>query len=352
MNLIRKREGKDMKYESPYKNVNKEEVICLATNENPYPLPDEIINEISAGLHKTNRYPKVVNEELKELIAKRHNVKAENVVLGAGSDEMIVFLSLCFIDNDKESIMADPSFFRYKQATEMARGKCKLVKCVDFKHDRKEMLKNITEQVKLVFICNPNNPTGTFLDIEEIEEFMQEVPAETNVVVDEAYFEFVYPKTKKSAIRLIEKYKNLIVLRTFSKYFGLASLRIGYAIADESIIKKLESLRSPYNVNTLAQMAATAVLKSPQFFDQDLYNEIVKERSEYYKEFKKLGLEYYESQANFVFVRLGEEVIDKLKERNIIIRPCRMFGFPEFARITIGTQEENSKLFKALEEVL
>lgn len=344
-----------MKYKSPYKGVDTSKVVCLATNESSYPLSQDIQESLYKEINFTNRYPKVDNEELKQLIADRYNVKSENILIGAGSDELITLTALKFVNNGDNTIMSDPSFFRYKDLTELAGGNCRLVKGKNFCHDLKAMKDSIDAKTKIVFICNPNNPTGTFISNEEIESFVKDIPKDVIVVIDEAYFDFVYPRKLQSSVKFIDKYPNIIVFRTFSKFFALAALRIGYAVGNKDVIESVNKLRSPYNVNSLAQAAAIEVLKKSDFFDNVYYEEIEKERTYYYDSFKTLDIEYIPSQANFVFAKFGKECekwCEELQNLNIIIRPCRMFGYPEYVRISIGNSEENKRLIEALENIV
>lgn len=344
-----------MKYKSPYANVKAAEMICLATNENPHALPGEVIADIIQGLQKLNRYPKVDNSVLREKIAERFCVGKENVMIGSGSDELITLITIKFVNSNENTIMADPSFFRYKQATDMLGGNCSMVPCdKNYTHDLKAMTEQITNRTKIVFICNPNNPTGTIVTCDEIDEFMASVSKDLIVVVDEAYFDFVYPRDTRSAITLINKYKNLIVLRTFSKYFALAGIRVGYAIADASVISEINSIRSPYSVNSLAQIAAESVLDHSEYFDNVFYDEIHEEKEYLYRELKNLNIPFVESQANFIFAEFGPECekwCELLAAKGIIIRPCAMFSYPQHVRITIGSHQENDLLINELKNI-
>lgn len=343
-----------MKYKSPYSNIKTEKMICLATNENPHALPKQVIQDISEGVKSLNRYPKVDNAILREKIAERLQVQKDQVMVGSGSDEIITLITTLYVKNNENTIMADPSFFRYKQATEMLSGTCKTVACTDFVHDLDAMRSQIDAKTKVIFICNPNNPTGTFLECEAIDAFLASVPKDIKVVVDEAYFDFVYPKETRSAITLIGKYKNLIVLRTFSKYFALAGIRVGYAIGDAQIISEINGLRSPYSVNSLAQIAAESVLDNSDYFDTTYYNEMLAEKEYLYQELTGLGVPYLNSQANFIFAKFGDDCeswCGLLAEQGIIIRPCRMFGYPDYVRITIGSHAENELLMAELKKM-
>ncbi|SFR87849.1 histidinol-phosphate transaminase [Anaeromicropila populeti] len=344
-----------MEYKSPYKGVNQKDMVCLATNENSHGLSEKIYEEICNDLKSVNRYPKVSNGDLKQLIANRHGLMAENVVLGSGSDELILYIALKYVKPGDNTIMANPSFFRYKDVTEIAGGSCKLVDCINFEHDLETMKSQIDDKTKIVFLCNPNNPTGTFMPIEKIEDFVKDVSPEIMIVVDEAYFDFVAPRETVSAASLLEKYSNIIVLRTFSKFFALAGLRIGYAVGCEAHIKGLDAMRSPYNVNSIAQAAALKVLEHLDELTNQFYEEINTEREYYYSMLDQLNISYIPSSANFIFIKFGKDCLkmcEQLKDNGIIIRPCDMFGYPEYVRITIGTREENEKLFAALKNII
>jgi len=339
-----------MKYNSPYQGINSNNAIYLATNENPYELPKDIQQELSRTLSLVNRYPKVENGELKEKIASVHKIKPENIVIGAGSDELLMLIVMNYVGNSDNTIMANPSFFRYKQLTEFAGGDCRLVNCKDFYHDLDAMKKEIDEKTKIIFICNPNNPTGTMLSTDEIEVFVKNIPSHVVVVIDEAYFDYVYPRDSKSGIELINQFPNIIVLRSFSKFFALAGLRIGYAVGSEKVIKKINGIRSPYNVNSIAQSAAIMMMDN-DIFNENIYSEMQNEKQFIYNAFDQVGVKYFPSQANFIFVEFGdrcEEWCAKLKEHNIVIRPCGMFGYPNYARITIGTPQENKVVVDVL----
>lgn len=344
-----------MKYKSPYANLKTTDIVCLATNENPHQLPEKIISDISQGLQKLNRYPKVDNFFLREKIAKRFSVKTENVMIGSGSDELITLIAIKYLNNNENTIMADPSFFRYKQATDMLNSTCSMVPCdKNYIHDLNAMKSEINEKTKIIFICNPNNPTGTLLNCKEIDDFIASISKDIIVVVDEAYFDFVYPKDTSSAISLIDKYKNLIVLRTFSKYFALAGIRVGCAIGNPTVIREINNIKSPYSVNSLAQIAAESVLDNSEYFDTIFYNEINEEKEYLYIELKKLNISFVKSQTNFIFAEFGPECekwCETLAEKGIIIRPCAMFGYPQYVRITIGSHYENELLIKELKNI-
>lgn len=343
-----------MKYKSPYSGLDHNNAIFLATNENPYGLDPVIQQELSKLLSATNRYPMVENLELKNEIAKLYGAAPGNIVLGAGSDELLMLAALCFVDSGDNTIMAFPSFFRYKQVTELARGTCKTTTSTTFCHDLAAMRDLIDVKTKMIFICNPNNPTGTLLSAGEIEEFLQDVPKNVIVLVDEAYFDYVWPSDTKPALSLAIHQPNVLVLRSFSKFYSLAGLRIGYAIGHEDLVSRLNGIRSPYSINSIAQTAALLVLKDTQL-NYRIAAENHKERLFYYHAFESLGLNYVESQANFIFVEFGPEcgeIVDRLRQDNIVVRRCDIFGLPDYVRITIGTPQENRAVVSCLTQIL
>ncbi|PWC10260.1 histidinol-phosphate transaminase [Brenneria corticis] len=343
-------------YISPYKKDHNGSLIKLATNENPYATHVEFVSSLEKDLFNINRYPETDSLEIKSMLGSLHGVANENIILGAGSDELITLIAMSYIAKDEYSIMSNPSFFRYKQATENVGGYCSLVNARNFNHDLELMAMAIKEETKVVFLCNPNNPTGTFIYLDEIEAFIKKVPKSVLVVVDEAYFEYVENSRNETSINLVRSHDNLIILRSFSKFYGLAGLRIGYAIAQNEIIKRLYKYKSPYSVNSLAISAVKTILPHHEsyFVSQYLAN-FKREKKFFYQELDGLNIDYIPSQANFVFANFSEKMPSLslfLSARNIAIRNCEMFGYPQYARITIGSESENKKLFSAIRDFL
>jgi histidinol-phosphate aminotransferase len=343
-----------MTYISPYHGLNNDNVLRLATNENSHELCMNLVSDLQKKLPYVNRYPNVINDILQENIAKKHFVDKENIIIGSGSDELIVLAAMLYIERGNNALMCSPSFFRYAQVTKLMHGECKMVKCINYKYNLNGLLDNIDPFTRIIFICNPNNPTGTFIKTMEIEQFLARVPNNILVIVDEAYFDFVFPKTHSASV-LINKYHNLLVLRTFSKFYALAGLRIGFGISNKDVIVKFVAARSQYSVNAIAQEAALAVLNLPDEYFDNYYKEIVEEREYLYLQLDSLSVHYYQSQANFIFVNFGgkcKEIIDGLRHGGVIVRPCAMFNCPTFARITIGTHSENEKVIYILSKLL
>jgi histidinol-phosphate aminotransferase len=259
-----------------------------------------------------------------------------------------------FVNEGDEVMMADPTFSVYTNVTQMMGGKPIKIKLRDFTHDLESMLKKVSGRTKLVFICNPNNPTGTTVSLEAFNHFLSKLPKRVIVVLDEAYGDFVEDAFYPNGLDYIKERRQLIVLRTFSKVYGLAGLRIGYALGREDLIDCLYQVRDPFPVHRLAQVAAVAALKDEDHAIRSI--QLVYEGKRYlYKELDRMGLSYVPSQANFIFIDFEKnsgDIFKTLLEEGIIIRPGKVWGYPTFARVTIGRMEDNRRFIKALKKIL
>ncbi|SCG84146.1 histidinol-phosphate aminotransferase [Proteiniborus sp. DW1] len=346
---------------SPYKpgrpidDVKREyglqDVIKLASNENPFGCSPKAIEAIKNSLNNLGLYPDGNCTLLKEALSKKLNISVNNIILSSGLDEMMDLLAKTFFNKGDEAIMADITFPRYIATTMMMGAKPVIVPLVNWTYDLNGILNAITEKTKLIWLCNPNNPTGTMFTEKELIDFLDKVPENIVVVYDEAYREFVTRDDyTKDSLPLLKKYANLIILRTFSKIYGLAALRVGYTMASEEIITNINKVRGPFNVNTLAQVAAIAALEDEDFL-RKAYEANVEGKEYLYKEFDKLNLEYAPSETNHIFVNVqkdGSEVFVELQKRGVIIRP----QFGQWIRVSIGTMEENRVFIEKLKEVL
>lgn len=358
MTLIFRDELKDLQAYKPGKPIEDvkreyglEKVVKLASNENPLGCSPKVIEAVKKAAENLAIYPDGNATLLKEALAKKIGLKTTQILPSSGSDEMVDIIAKTFINKNDEVIMADLTFPRYITTTKMMGGKPVIIPLKDWTYDLDGMKMAITNKTKLIWLCNPNNPTGTMFTEEKLLDFLKSVPENVVVVYDEAYNEYVtrndYPK---NSIKLLEEYPNLIILRTFSKIYGLAALRIGYALASEEIIHNMNKIRGPFNVNKLAQVAALAALEDEDFIKKSY--ELNKQGKEYlYKEFKNLGLEYAPSETNHIFVNVkrdANEVFIELQKKGMIIRPIK----DTWVRITIGTLEQNKLLIKLLKEVI
>lgn len=325
-------------------------VIKLASNENPFGCSEKVTESLKKTLSDLPLYPDGNATLLREKLAKKHGLKPDQFIFGAGSNEIITFIAQVFLNPGDESIYAKPSFTWYDTAVISTGAKAVTIPLNEYTHDLNAMKKAVTDKTKIIWICNPNNPTGTIITSSKLHEFIKSVSSDIVIVLDEAYYEFARGDHYPESIPLLDKYPNLIVLRTFSKAYGLASLRVGYGMASTEIISYLNRIRPPFNVNTLAQMAAVVALD-----DQDFVENTVSETKNgldfLYREFEELNLRFVKSYANFIWVENplpSTELFEKLLHKGVIIRPF----MGNWVRITVGTKKENNTLINALKEVL
>ncbi|MFX3646516.1 MAG: histidinol-phosphate transaminase [Paenibacillus sp.] len=330
-----------------------EQVIKLASNENPYGSSPAALEAITREMSNISIYPDGSSVELTGVLAKHLGVERNNLIFGCGSDEIIALITRAFFLPGDETIMADQTFSVYKSNADIEGAVTIEVPLKDGTHDLSAMLAQINDKTKAVWVCNPNNPTGTIISEQELTAFMDRVPAHVMVILDEAYYEFVTDEAYPQSVPLIERYPNLVILRTFSKIYGLASLRIGYGIARPEIIDLINRVREPFNTSRFGQVAATAAL-----LDQDFVQECSKrnamDRDFLQNEFTRLGLSYFPSQGNFIMVDLNMSsatAFQSLLKQGIIVRP----GFnlyPTYIRVSVGTSEQNRAFVTALENTL
>jgi histidinol-phosphate aminotransferase len=330
------------------------DAIKLASNENPLPPSDRVREAVAAALVALNRYPDGGGFYLRQALAKKHGVSQEQIILGNGSNELIELVVRTFLRPGDEAVVPHPSFVVYPMIVQAAGGIRVMVMLKDYRLDLEAMARAITPLTKIVFIANPNNPTASIVTADEVEHFMARVPDRTIVIFDEAYIEFALGPDFPETLAYVKQGRKVVVLRTFSKATSLAGLRVGYAIGDPDAIALMNRIRQPFNVNSLAQVAALAALE-----DEGHVLECVRmiEAGRHFlnEEFKSLGLRYVPSRANFILVDVGRsaaEMYQKLLHQGVIVRPMTPFGMETALRISIGTPEENRKLVKALRGVL
>ncbi|NLZ39089.1 MAG: histidinol-phosphate transaminase [Firmicutes bacterium] len=342
----------------PVEEVQRElgisDVVKLASNENPLGPSPAVVQVLQKMAGSVSVYPDANCYYLKEALAERLGVLPDNLIIGNGSDEIIKMLAEAFLNVGEEAIVADPTFSEYDFAVKIMGGCTVVVPTKEYKHDLPAMADAITEKTKLIFICNPNNPTGTIVRQAEVEAFLQRVPEHVIVIFDEAYYEYVTDEAYPNTLAYVQEGRNVIVLRTFSKIYGLAGLRIGYGIASPALIGMLNRVKEPFNVNMLAQAAALAALSDTEHLRRS--REINEEGKAYlYNEFNRLGLLFITTHANFIWVRIKadcQKVFAKLLRQGVIVRTGDIFGSPDVLRITIGTKEQNKRLVDALRTVL
>ncbi|MGI6453781.1 MAG: histidinol-phosphate transaminase [Syntrophomonadaceae bacterium] len=331
-----------------------DEIIKLASNENPLGASPKGVAAVREALADLHLYPDANCFNLKKKLAAALEVSQDGLIIGNGSDELLKLIAETFLSPGDTVIYPDPSFAEYEFTAKIMGAECKIVPLVDFKLDLDGILAAIDQKTKIVYICNPNNPTGTIVTADELERFMQKVPNDVLVIFDEAYYEYVASQDYISGLNYVKQGFNAIVLRTFSKIYGLAGLRVGYGITTPEIARAVERVTEPFNVNLLAQAAAVAALDDVEHVTQS--KQVNLSGIKYlYEEFDKLGLKYVETQSNFIFADMGQDsqnIFQQLLAKGVIIRPGYIFGFPTFIRVTVGNERENQIFIKALKEVL
>ncbi len=339
----------------PIDDVKKEyglaDVVKLASNENPLGCSEKVKEAIIGSLDELSRYPDGSSLKLKNALAEKYGLDPDQILPSNGLDEMIDLVSKAFLDKDDEILVGQITFPRYSQTAEIMGARTVMVPFKDYSFDLEKTLASITDKTKIIWICNPNNPTGTMISEEEFVSFLSRVPSNIMVVSDEAYREFVTKDTyPHETTKLLPKYPNLLIMRTFSKAYGLAGIRVAYTIGSSYIIEAINKVRGPFNVNLIAQAAAIAGLEDVDFLKKSY--EVNLEGKEYiYSEFDKMGIEYVPSETNHIFFftkENAEEIFIELQKKGVIIRPQGGKNL----RVSIGTMEENRVFIEKLKEVL
>jgi len=328
--------------------------VKLASNENLLGPSPKAVAAIRKELPYIYLYPEGPCTVLRQTLAKKFLLREGMVVISNGADNLILMIASAFVNEGDEVVMADPTFPVYTNVTQIMGGRPIQVRLKDFAHDLNGMLKKVNRKTKLIFICNPNNPTGTTVSRESFDHFLSKLPKRVIVILDEAYGDFVEDPHYPNGLDYVKGGRPVILLRTFSKVYGLAGLRIGYALGREDLMDCLYQVRDPFPVHRLAQVAAVAALNDEDHAVKSI--QLVYEGKRYlYKEMDKMWLTYVPSQANFIlidFEKDSEEVFQALLREGIIIRPGKTWGYPTFARVTIGRMEDNQRFIKALKKIL
>ncbi len=350
--LVAYQPGKPIEETAREIGLRPEEIVKLASNENalgPSPLAVEAMKNAAAGMHI---YPDGASYALRCRVAAEHGVSFANTVVANGSSELIELLGHAFLQPGDEVVAADYAFTLYPiVARLLGAGYISVPNRDSWIHDLKGMLAAITPRTRLVFITNPTNPVGSMVTQAELEEFMTRVPEHVVVAIDEAYIEFAGECT--DSVKFVKENRNVVVLRTFSKAYGLAGARCGYAITTPEIAELLNKARSPFNVNVFAQVGALAALDDKEHIARSV-EMVCKGRQQYVCFFEELGLEYVPSHTNFILVRVGngEEVFRRALAQGVIMRPMAAYGLYEYIRITIGTAVENERCLAVLRNIL
>jgi histidinol-phosphate aminotransferase len=332
----------------------KGEIVKLASNENPLGPSPLAVQALRKALTESGLYPDDSCYYLKKKLAERMAVEPANIFVGNGSVEILPLITLAYIDPEHSAVASQSAFIWFKIAVQIAAGELIETPMKDFRHDLKAMLRAIKKNTRLVYIANPNNPTGTIVTKAEVEDFFKNIPEDVLVVMDDAYFEYIDDPDYPDSFKHLREGRNILILRTFSKIYGLAGVRLGYGIAHPEVIASLSKLRISFNVNRLSQVAGMAALDDHEHVERSrATNEAGKKYL--YDAYRKLGLFYLPTYANFIFVDFGKDsqvIFESLQKKGIITRTIKEYGFPHALRITIGSEAQNRRLIKALEEIL
>ncbi|SDX13574.1 histidinol-phosphate transaminase [Marinobacter mobilis] len=329
-------------------------IVKLASNENPLGPSPKALEAARSALADLCRYPDGNGFALKARLAERLNVTPAQLTLGNGSNDVLEVIARCFADSSSEVVFSQYAFAVYPIVTQAIGAKGISVPAKDWGHDLDAMAAAVTERTRLIFIANPNNPTGTVLGREAIEVFLQAVPERVLVVLDEAYCEFLEDGSQDDSLGWLSRYPNLIITRTFSKAWGLAALRVGYSISSAEIADVLNRVRQPFNVDSIALAAATAVLDDQDYLErsQQVNSAGLRQLSD---GFRSLGLNFIPSAGNFIAVEVGANaaaIYQSLLRQGVIVRPVAGYGMPEHLRVSVGLATENDRLLAAMAEAL
>ena len=333
--------------------LDEDDIIKLASNENPIGVSKHVHNALLGALKDLSRYPDGNGFALKQALSEKHHVSDDMILLGNGSNDILELVSLGCLSPGASAVFSEYAFAVYPLMTQARGAESIVVPSKEFGHDLEAMLAAIRADTKLVIIANPNNPTGTYLPEASLRAFVEKVPSTVLVVIDEAYFDYIDPERRFDVIGWVREFSNLLISRTFSKAYGLAGLRVGYAIAHAELVSLLNRVRQPFNTNSLAQIAAIAALKDHGFVERTYeVNRLGKEQI--YRGLSALCLPYIESHGNFVTFKIANalSVFKKLLGSGVIVRPLTGYGLADYLRVSIGLQTENDKFLQELGAII
>ncbi len=334
-------------------NLRVEDIVKLASNENPLGISPKAEYAIQDAILEIARYPDGNSYELREAVSKKFSVAHEQIVFGNGSNDILELAARAYLTSDCETIYSQHAFAVYPLVTQATGAKGVVVPAKDYGHDLTAMLAAVTDKTKIIFIANPNNPTGTLIAKADLYRFLQQLPKYVLVVLDEAYDEYLPAEHKSEAIGWLKEFDNLLISRTLSKAYGLAGLRIGFGLCHPKVADMMNRVRQPFNVNSIAQAAALASLADDDFVART-YALNQAGMAQLTQGFQKLGLEYIPSYANFISVKVGNatEVNQQLLKNGVIVRPVANYEMPEYLRVSIGLFSENAKFLAVLAQIL
>ena len=330
--------------------LKEESIVKLASNENPRGIGPRTRAAIERALGEVARYPDGNGHELKAALARRYGVDMAQIVLGNGSNDVLELVALAFLGPGRAAVYSQHAFAVYALATQARGARGIVAPATDFGHDLEAMARAVDDETCVLWIANPNNPTGTLAAADALEALVRRVPERVIVVIDEAYNEYLPADLRADTVKWLKRHPNLVVTRTFSKAYGLAGLRVGYALAHPSVADVMNRVRQPFNVNSIALAAASAALEDMEFVARSFAGNLQGMR-QLRAGAERLGLEFIPSYANFLTVRVGkaQDIYKRLLRRGVIVRPVGGgYELPEHLRVTVGTEEENERFLTAL----
>ena len=329
------------------------QIVKLASNENPLGYSPHVREFIQKNLDEISRYPDSDGYYLKQALSRINDVATDQIVLGNGSNDVLELVARAFLSSSSSAIFSQYAFIVYTLATQAAGAHGISVPALNYGHDLKGMLAAIRNDTKVIFIANPNNPTGTYVNSEQLEAFLQEVPSSILVVLDQAYDEYLNQNDIMPTKSWLAEYPNLLACRSFSKAYGLAGLRVGYGVSSSDVIDLLNRVLQPFNVGSISQLAAAEALKDQDFI---VRSRVLNCEGEKFitQAFKTMGIEYIPSKGNFISFRIdyAEEVYEGLLKRGVIVRPIGAYGLEGFLRVSIGLPNENKTFVSVLEQLI
>ena len=335
------------------KEYNLKKVYKLASNENLYGPSPRILKEIYSDLENIKFYPDSECRQVKQKISEKYAISTDSIIMGNGTDQIIEMICNGFIGTGENTVIADPTFLIYEKSAMKCGGTAIKIPLRKFRQDVNIMVESINNKTKILFLTNPHNPTGSNLSREEFDYVIKNTKEDILIVIDEAYIEYMMDKEKIDTLRYISEYKNLVILRTFSKIYGLAGLRIGYGISDSSIISVLNKIRLPFNINFIAQKAAAAALQDESYINR-VRDNIYKEKNRFYDVLIKNKIGFFRSYSNFILINTGnssDTIVEELLRNGFIVRPGKNLGVPGYIRVTVGLPDINVKFLTTFIEI-
>ncbi|SDI98262.1 histidinol-phosphate transaminase [Salimicrobium halophilum] len=337
------------------KEYNLERIVKLASNENPFGFSGEVRSKLPEAIDQLEYYPDGYAREIREELASFYDVDEKQLIFGNGSDEVVQILCRAFLEEGSNTVMATPTFPQYKHNALIEGAEVREVPLTQGgHHDIETMLQTVDEKTRILWLCSPNNPTGVLMDKKTIDRVIEVCPDDVLIVMDEAYYEYADESRRYPSVEAVQNHKNVVVLRTFSKAYGLAGLRIGYGIADEALISAMEPAREPFNTSVIAQKAAVLALQDQSFLHRTV-EETKKNKQDFMEFCEEIGIGYDQSEANFVLVHLpisGDDMFEFLLTKGFIVRSGEALGLPNSIRLTIGSEEDMNEIKEYMREKL